>query len=56
MAARKQTAVNTVASLEQQLAQLKTQLSKARAAQAADAVKALAGLAKDAAKAPAAKK
>ena len=37
MAARKQTAVNTVASLEQQLAQLKAQLSKARAAQAADA-------------------
>ena len=43
MAARKQTAVNTVASLEQQLAQLKTQLAKARAAQAADAGKAVAG-------------
>ena len=35
MAARKQSAVNPVAGLEQQLAALKTQLAKARAAQAA---------------------
>ena len=39
MAARKQSAVDSVAGLEQQLAQLKTQLSKARAGQAADAQK-----------------
>ena len=37
MAARKQTAVNPVAGLETQLAALKAQLVKARAAQAADA-------------------
>ncbi len=53
MAARKQTAVNPVAGLEQQLAALKAQLVKARAAQAADAQKSIAGLVKDAAKAAA---
>ena len=53
MAVRKQTAVDPVASLEQQLAQLKAQLTKARAAQVIEAQKAIAGLAKDAAKATA---
>jgi histone H1/5 len=54
MAARKQTAVDTVAGLEQQLAALKAQLTKARTAQAADAQKAIAGLVKEATKASAA--
>jgi len=43
MAASKKTAVDNVAGLEQQLAALKTQLTKARADQAADAQEGVAG-------------